>query len=125
MDDFLGLGLIGVVYGLSELVNEWGFLAVLFAAVSLRQTEVKLINARAANLEKGLAGHDPAPSSTINGLPDRTLLAFADHGKVERPLPHDGGYAEAVIEEFRREGGDDDALAVRLQREGVAAFARW
>jgi NhaP-type Na+/H+ or K+/H+ antiporter len=56
MDDFLGLGLIGVVYGLSELVNAWGFLAVFFAAVSLRQTEVRLINARAANLEKGLAG---------------------------------------------------------------------
>ncbi len=42
MDDFLGLGLIGVVYGLSVLVNAWGFLAVFFAAVALRQTEVKL-----------------------------------------------------------------------------------
>jgi NhaP-type Na+/H+ or K+/H+ antiporter len=35
MDDFLGLGLIGTVYGLSELANAWGFLAVFFAAVSL------------------------------------------------------------------------------------------
>ncbi len=42
MDDFLGLGLIGVVYGLSVLVNAWGFLAVFFAAVALRQTELKL-----------------------------------------------------------------------------------
>ncbi len=42
MDDFLGLGLIGVVYGLSELVDAWGFLAVFFAAVALRQTELKL-----------------------------------------------------------------------------------
>ena len=42
MDDFLGLGLIGVVYGLSVLVHAWGFLAVFFAAVALRQTEVKL-----------------------------------------------------------------------------------
>ncbi|MFO7550393.1 MAG: cation:proton antiporter [Haliea sp.] len=42
MDSFLGLGLIGVVYGLSLLVDAWGFLAVFFAAVSLRQTEVKL-----------------------------------------------------------------------------------
>lgn len=41
MDNFLGLGLIGVVYGLSLLVNAWGFLAVFFAAVSLRQTELK------------------------------------------------------------------------------------
>ncbi len=42
LDNFLGLGLIGVVYGLSLLVDAWGFLAVFFAAVSLRQTEVKL-----------------------------------------------------------------------------------
>ncbi|MES1998815.1 MAG: sodium:proton antiporter [Pseudomonadota bacterium] len=42
MDDFLGLGLIGVVYGLSVLVGAWGFLAVFFAAVALRQTELKL-----------------------------------------------------------------------------------
>lgn len=45
MDDFLGLGLIGVVYGLSVLVDAWGFLAVFFAAVALRQTELKLASA--------------------------------------------------------------------------------
>lgn len=64
-----------------------------------------------------------AAARTINTLPEKTLLAFADHGKVEHALPMDGGYAEAVIEEFRREGLDDDALATRLQREGVDAFA--
>lgn len=42
MDDFLGLGLIGVVYGLAVMVDAWGFLAVFFAAVALRQTELKL-----------------------------------------------------------------------------------
>ena len=42
LDDFLGLGLIGVVYGLTVLVSAWGFLAVFFAAVALRQTELKL-----------------------------------------------------------------------------------
>lgn len=45
LDDFLGLGLIGVVYGLAVLVNVWGFLAVFFAAVALRQTELKLSQA--------------------------------------------------------------------------------
>ena len=64
-----------------------------------------------------------AAPGTINTLPEKTLLAFADHGRVERALPADGGYAEAVIEEFRREGVDDDALAARLQLEGVDAFA--
>ena len=46
--DFLGLGLIGVVYGISEIIAAWGFLAVFFAAVALRQTELKLSEARAA-----------------------------------------------------------------------------
>jgi sodium/hydrogen antiporter len=41
MDDFLGLGLIGVVYGVSVLAHAWGFLAVFFAAVALRQAELK------------------------------------------------------------------------------------
>ena len=45
MDDFLGLGLIGIVYGLTVMVNGWGFLAVFFAAVALRQTELKLAKA--------------------------------------------------------------------------------
>jgi sodium/hydrogen antiporter len=45
MDDFLGLGLIGVVYGFAVMVNAWGFLAVFFAAVALRQTELKLAKA--------------------------------------------------------------------------------
>lgn len=60
---------------------------------------------------------------TINTVPEKTLLAFADHGTVDRVLPVDGGYAEAVIDEFRREGVDDEALAEKLQREGVEAFA--
>ena len=67
-----------------------------------------------------------AAPDTINTIPDKALLAFADHGKVGAPLPADGGYAEAVLEEFRREGVDDEALAARLQREGVEAFtASW
>ncbi len=45
LHDFLGLGLIGVVYGLSLWLNAWGFLAVFFAAVTLRHTELKLASA--------------------------------------------------------------------------------
>ncbi len=41
LDDFLGLGLIGVVYGVSEVCDTWGFLAVFAAAVALRQAEFK------------------------------------------------------------------------------------
>ena len=64
-----------------------------------------------------------AAADTINTLPEKTLLAFADHGRIGSAMPADGGYADAVLEEFRREGVDDNALAQRLQREGVEAFA--
>jgi transaldolase len=65
-----------------------------------------------------------AAPDTINTIPDKTLLAFADHGKVGATLPADGGNAETVLEEFRREGVDTAALAARLQHEGVEAFAK-
>ena len=65
-----------------------------------------------------------AAPDTINTIAEKTLLAFADHGKPGVALPADGGFAEAVLEEFRREGVDDEALAARLQVEGVAAFTK-
>lgn len=42
LDDLAGLGLIAIVYGFSVAAHAWGFLAVFFAAVALRQTEFKL-----------------------------------------------------------------------------------
>ena len=65
-----------------------------------------------------------AALQTINTIPEKTLLAFADHGQPGATLPADGGLADAVLEEFRREGVDDDALAAQLQRDGVLAFAK-
>jgi transaldolase len=65
-----------------------------------------------------------AAPDTINTIPEPTLLAFADHGQPGAVMPADGGNAEAVLDEFRREGVDEQALAARLQREGVQAFAR-
>ncbi|MCX4186651.1 cation:proton antiporter [Methylophaga sp. OBS4] len=43
LESFLGLGLIAVAYGVSLLVDAWGFLAVFSAAVALRHTELKLV----------------------------------------------------------------------------------
>ena len=42
LDDLVALGLIAIVYGLSLVTNAWGFIAVFFAAVALRSTEIKL-----------------------------------------------------------------------------------
>ncbi len=67
-----------------------------------------------------------AAPDTVNTIPTKTLLAFANHGKVSEALRDDGGEAEAVLAEFAAAGVDDGALADRLQREGAASFdASW
>jgi transaldolase len=59
---------------------------------------------------------------TVNTMPDKTLLAFADHGKVGDPLPVDGGDANQVLDGFESAGIEVGELGVRLQREGAKAF---
>lgn len=65
-----------------------------------------------------------AAPNTINTMPEKTLLALADHGEVGSTLPEDGGYAEVVLQEFSREGVDLDRLATTLQSQGADAFAK-
>jgi transaldolase len=65
-----------------------------------------------------------AAPDTVNTIPDKTILAFADHGKLHGALPKDGGDCEQVIARFNAAGIDDAALAGRLQREGAAAFVK-
>ena len=73
MDDFLGLGLIGLVYGVSVAVSAWGFLAVFFAAVALRQAE------------RALAGAAPdAPDRLQTAEPEPPARSVATR-REERP----------------------------------------
>ncbi len=65
-----------------------------------------------------------AAPDTINTMPDKTLLAFADHGKVGDPLPADGGDAEQVFQAHRDQGIDTDALGLKLQKDGAGAFVK-
>lgn len=86
MDDFLGLGLIGVVYGLSVLVSAWGFLAVFFAAVALRQTEIRL-----ASVDPNV---DPrVDKSSATPLPIDTIspAVKSNESDDERPSTVSGG----------------------------------
>ena len=65
-----------------------------------------------------------AAPHTINTMPEKTLLALADHGEIGAMLPHDGGDAEEVLGRFEAAGVDLDALAAELQRDGAEAFVR-
>lgn len=80
LDDFLGLGLIGSVYGASLLIHSWGFLAVFAAAVALRQTEMKL-------------------SGEATDIPQRLQEGgLGDYGKSIRPV-HNLSEASLVFKE--------------------------
>ncbi|AOW15421.1 sodium:proton antiporter [Hydrogenophaga crassostreae] len=73
--DFLGLGLIGVVYGTCLLIDAWGFLAVFFSAVALRQTEMRLA------VQNGTSAAPGSDEATLPAAPTVSggTLIFKEH----------------------------------------------
>jgi transaldolase len=67
-----------------------------------------------------------ASPDTINTVPEKTLLAFADHGNLEDLLEPDYAAAEQTVAVVAAKGIDVDALGQSLQRQGAKAFgADW
>lgn len=63
---------------------------------------------------------------TVNTVPEKTLLAFHDHGERDADWTTEATAGEAVLGEFRAAGVDLEALARKLQDEGAASFvASW
>lgn len=84
LDDLLGLGLIGLSYGISLSVHTYGFLAVFAAGVALRQTELTLTRPaqdreclpEQAGAGKGDDAQDAEPEEpTVSG----GALVFKEH----------------------------------------------
>src|SRR5664279_1349348 len=63
-----------------------------------------------------------AAPDTVNTMPEKTLLAFADHGELGAAMPRDGGDCEQVLADFAKAGVDIDALAAQLQSDGAKSF---
>ncbi len=61
-----------------------------------------------------------AAPDTVDTIPEKTLHAFADHGKVDSVL--DAEDASNALKPFTDAGIDIDALAAQLQREGADSF---
>ncbi len=57
-------------------------------------------------------------------MPEKTLLAFADHGEVGKPMAEDSRDAEEVIARHVRAGVDVAAVAAQLQDEGARSFVK-
>jgi transaldolase len=65
-----------------------------------------------------------AAPNTVNTMPDETLNAFADHGKLGSFIAADGGDSSKVLGEFASAGIDVDALGRQLQVDGAKAFVK-
>ncbi len=63
-----------------------------------------------------------AAEGTVNTMPEKTLLAFAEHGEVGALMTADTTEADAILERVRKAGFDPDGLAERLQGEGRDSF---
>ena len=63
-----------------------------------------------------------AAPNTVNTMPEETLLAFDEHGRVERTLPRDGGGGDETVAAYGRAGIDVAALASQLQMQGAKSF---
>jgi transaldolase len=63
-----------------------------------------------------------AAPNTVNTVPEETLIAFANHGAVDRPMRRDGDDCEQVLASIARAGIDVAALAAQLQDEGAKGF---
>jgi len=65
-----------------------------------------------------------AAPETIDTMPEKTLLSFAEKGRISGVMSPDGGDCESVLAKFAAAGIDVEALALRLQQEGAASFVK-
>ena len=59
---------------------------------------------------------------TVNTVPEGTLRAFYDHGHAGKPMPTDGGDADATLAAHAAAGVDVAALAAKLQSDAAKSF---
>jgi transaldolase len=59
---------------------------------------------------------------TVNTIPENTLLAFADHGKVSSMLPKNCNTTDELLTQFEKQNMVVETLAKQLQKEGAASF---
>jgi transaldolase len=65
-----------------------------------------------------------AAARTVNTMPEETLHAFFDHGKMEGLLRTDGGNGPSTLAAMEKVGCSVDACALELQQEGAASFVK-
>ncbi len=59
---------------------------------------------------------------TVNTIPEKTIVAFEDHGTIERTIEAGADEAASVLERLALVGVDMDDVGLTLEDQGVAAF---
>jgi len=60
---------------------------------------------------------------TVNTMPEETIRAFQDHGKIELTLTKDVDAARKLFTDLAAVGIDYDDVSDTLEREGVQKFS--
>jgi transaldolase len=61
---------------------------------------------------------------TINTMPEKTLLAYVDHGEIRSQLSGEGNDADNIVAAFENAGIRYSLLADKLQKDGAASFVK-
>jgi transaldolase len=62
--------------------------------------------------------------NTVNTMPEQTLYAFLDHGKVKQALTSDASEAQKIITTLKNLGIDINDICAQLLKDGVLAFEK-
>jgi transaldolase len=60
---------------------------------------------------------------TVDTMPEETIRAFQDHGRVAETLTKDVDAARKLFDDLRNAGVDYDDVVETLEEEGVQKFA--
>jgi transaldolase len=61
---------------------------------------------------------------TVNTMPESTMAAFEDHGRLARTVDANPDAARETLDRLHAVGVDLDRVVLQLEHEGVAAFAK-
>ena len=107
-----------------ELIQSPRYLKALNAGASVQRLLVASTGTKDPKASDTLYIEGLAAPFTVNTMPEGTLLALADHGKITKAISADGGDSANILAEITKAGVDLPALAETLQQEGAASFVQ-
>jgi len=109
-----------------ELIQSPRYLKILNSGASVQRLLLASTGTKDPKASDTLYIQGLAAPYTVNTMPEKTLLAFADHGQLQGTMPTDGGNASKILSEITNAGINLIELGAKLQKEGAESFvASW